>query len=135
MLNVLLSTEPGNQFGQISSDGLIAFGSFLNQTSAERLHNTPQLVHFPVFVLLGAGAAMGPLEVLLALGANVIAVDLNREQIWRRLITLARSSWDCCCWGRARRRPRPGRRRMPRSSRASARSWRRRRTGADGLFG
>ena len=45
------------------------------------------------FVLLGAGAAMGPLEVLLALGANVIAVDLNREQIWRRLITLARSSW------------------------------------------
>jgi len=44
------------------------------------------------FVLLGAGAAMGPLQVLLALGANVIAVDLNREEIWKRLIELAEQS-------------------------------------------
>lgn len=44
------------------------------------------------FVLLGAGSAMGPLLVLLALGANVIAVDLNRPQIWKRLIGLARDS-------------------------------------------
>ena len=34
------------------------------------------------FVLLGAGSAMGPLQVLLALGANVIAVDLDRKGIW-----------------------------------------------------
>lgn len=44
------------------------------------------------FVLLGAGSAMGPLLVLLALGANVIAVDLDRAPIWKRLITLAKES-------------------------------------------
>lgn len=44
------------------------------------------------FVLLGAGAAMGPLQVLLALGANVIAVDLNLPHIWKRLITQAEAS-------------------------------------------
>lgn len=44
------------------------------------------------FVLLGAGSAMGPLLVLLALGANVIAVDLDRPNIWKRLIGLARKS-------------------------------------------
>jgi hypothetical protein len=44
------------------------------------------------FVLLGAGSAMGPLLVLLSLGANVIAVDLDRPNIWSRLIGLARKS-------------------------------------------
>lgn len=44
------------------------------------------------FVLLGAGSAMGPLHVLLALGANVIAVDLDRPFIWKRLIGLAKNS-------------------------------------------
>jgi Protein tyrosine phosphatase-like protein, PTPLA len=44
------------------------------------------------FVLLGAGSAMGPLLVLLSLGANVIAVDLDRPFIWERLIGLARKS-------------------------------------------
>lgn len=44
------------------------------------------------FVLLGAGSAMGPLHVLLALGANVIAVDLDRPHIWKRLIGLAKNS-------------------------------------------
>jgi len=44
------------------------------------------------FVLLGAGSAMGPLLVLLDLGANVIAIDLNRPGIWERLIGLARKS-------------------------------------------
>ena len=44
------------------------------------------------FVLLGAGSAMGPLHVLLALGANVIAVDLDRPQIWKRLIELTKKS-------------------------------------------
>ena len=34
------------------------------------------------FVLLGAGAAMGPLHVLLGLGAHVIAVDLDRPAVW-----------------------------------------------------
>jgi Protein tyrosine phosphatase-like protein, PTPLA len=44
------------------------------------------------FVLLGAGSAMGPLLVLLALGANVIAIDLDRPMIWQRLIRLAKES-------------------------------------------
>merc|ERR1712032_823876 len=44
------------------------------------------------FVLLGAGSAMGPFLVLMALGANVIAVDLDRPQIWKRLINIAKKS-------------------------------------------
>jgi hypothetical protein len=44
------------------------------------------------FVLLGAGSAMGPFLVLMALGANVIAVDLDRPGIWERLISIARKS-------------------------------------------
>jgi Protein tyrosine phosphatase-like protein, PTPLA len=44
------------------------------------------------FVLLGAGSAMGPLLVLMSLGAHVIAVDLDRPMIWSRLISIARSS-------------------------------------------
>lgn len=44
------------------------------------------------FVLLGAGSAMGPLLVLLSIGANVVAIDLDRPNIWERLITLTRKS-------------------------------------------
>jgi len=44
------------------------------------------------FVLLGAGSAMGPYSILMNLGANVIAVDLDREGIWKRLITIATNS-------------------------------------------
>lgn len=36
--------------------------------------------------------AMGPLQVLLSLGANVIAVDLDRDAIWKRIIETARNS-------------------------------------------
>jgi len=44
------------------------------------------------FVLLGAGSAMGPLKVLLALGANVVAIDLDRPGIWKNLLKLADDS-------------------------------------------
>lgn len=44
------------------------------------------------FVLLGAGSAMGPFLVLMALGANVIAVDLDRPNIWNRLLSIAKKS-------------------------------------------
>eukprot|EP01028_Stygiella_incarcerata_P013333 TRINITY_DN82173_c0_g1_i1.p1 TRINITY_DN82173_c0_g1~~TRINITY_DN82173_c0_g1_i1.p1 ORF type:complete len:553 (+),score=166.48 TRINITY_DN82173_c0_g1_i1:185-1843(+) len=44
------------------------------------------------FVLLGASSAMGPLELLLSYGANVIAVDLDREGIWKKLISAVRNS-------------------------------------------
>jgi len=44
------------------------------------------------FVLLGAGSAMGPFLVLMALGANIIAVDLDRAPIWKRLLSVAEQS-------------------------------------------
>lgn len=44
------------------------------------------------FVLLGAGSEIGPFSVLMALGATVIAVDLDRSENWNRLITIARNS-------------------------------------------
>lgn len=43
------------------------------------------------FVLLGAGSAMGPIQVLSALGANIIAVDLDRSPIWARLTKIIKS--------------------------------------------
>ena len=44
------------------------------------------------FVLFGAGSAMGPFPLLMALGANVIALDLDRPGIWQRLFKIARDS-------------------------------------------
>jgi len=44
------------------------------------------------FVLLGAGSAMGPFLTLMALGANVIAIDLDRPGIWERLLGVAKAS-------------------------------------------
>jgi len=44
------------------------------------------------FVLLGAGSAMGPFLTLLSLGANIIAIDLDRQGIWERLIRETRNS-------------------------------------------
>merc|ERR1719271_2370183 len=44
------------------------------------------------FVLFGAGSAMGPYEVLMSLGANVIAVDLPVPAVWARLEKIARKS-------------------------------------------
>lgn len=41
--------------------------------------------------MLGASSEMGPLQALLSWGANVIAVDLPRPQLWERIVGLARS--------------------------------------------
>ena len=38
-----------------------------------------------IFVMLGATSAMGPLDMLLAHGATVVAIDLKRPQIWQSL--------------------------------------------------
>lgn len=43
-------------------------------------------------VLLGAGAELGPLQQLLAWGADVWAVDLPRPALWERLIAAAAAS-------------------------------------------
>ncbi len=44
------------------------------------------------FVLLGAGSEIGPLSMLLALGANVIAVGRPSKKNWLQLINIARES-------------------------------------------
>ena len=44
------------------------------------------------FGLLGTGSTMGPFLVLMALGANVVAIDLDRAGIWKRLISIAEKS-------------------------------------------
>jgi hypothetical protein len=38
------------------------------------------------FVLFGATSAMGPFHKLMELGANIIALDLDRPQIWEKLL-------------------------------------------------
>ena len=43
-------------------------------------------------VVLGAGAEIGPLPVLLSWGARVIAADLPRPRIWERVLEIAHSS-------------------------------------------
>jgi hypothetical protein len=42
------------------------------------------------FVMMGAASEMGPLEWLCRWGARVIAVDLPRPDLWRRIISVAR---------------------------------------------
>eukprot|EP00049_Salpingoeca_infusionum_P014445 m.270182 g.270182 ORF g.270182 m.270182 type:complete len:776 (-) comp15677_c0_seq1:4347-6674(-) len=44
------------------------------------------------FALLGTGSAMGPYLILLAHGANILAVDLDVKPVWDRIIKLARDS-------------------------------------------
>ncbi|CAK9056239.1 unnamed protein product [Durusdinium trenchii] len=44
------------------------------------------------FVLFGAGSAMGPFPLLMQLGAHVVALDLPKPEIWKRLISVARRS-------------------------------------------
>lgn len=64
--------------------------------AVERILANPQQ-YFSVddryFVLLGASSEMGPLENLLDLGADVIAIDLpGRPQVWSKLIEYAANS-------------------------------------------
>lgn len=44
------------------------------------------------FVLLGATSAMGPLPLLLSLGANIIAIDIPRPFIWKKLLSMTEAS-------------------------------------------
>lgn len=48
------------------------------------------------FVLIGATSAMGPLDMLLKYGANIIALDINIPAVWERLITKVRNSSSTC---------------------------------------
>ena len=54
----------------------------------------PELLSLPgrTVVVLGAGAEIGPLPILLNWGARVIGVDLPRPDIWNRILETARRS-------------------------------------------
>jgi hypothetical protein len=42
-------------------------------------------------VVLGAGAEMGPLQAMLRWGGNLVGVDLPREDLWSRIVGVARA--------------------------------------------
>ena len=44
------------------------------------------------FILLGATSAMGPLPLLLSLGANIIAIDIDIPPVWEKLFKMVRES-------------------------------------------
>ncbi len=58
------------------------------------LHERPEWLDLrgQTFVVLGAGAEMGPYSALLSWGAHVVAVDLPGGAAWRGLIDVARQS-------------------------------------------
>jgi len=74
--------------GVIEADAGESVKSFLKTTTNEKL----QLLNGFYFCLLGAGSAMCPFEVLMKLGATVIAVDLECPNVWKRLVNTARKS-------------------------------------------
>lgn len=47
------------------------------------------------FVLLGAAAEIGPIEMLSRLGANIVAVDTDQAAIWSKLLRIAREGAGC----------------------------------------
>jgi len=72
----------------------VAYGT-IEQSAADAILEcveNPKLMDLSdrYFVLLGATSAMGPLEMLLNHGANIVAVDLDRDFIWNKLIKKAR---------------------------------------------
>jgi hypothetical protein len=54
--------------------------------------NVKDLSKSQAFVLLGAGSAMGPLQMLLSLNATIVAVDLDRPGIWERVLGMVENS-------------------------------------------
>ena len=76
-----------NDMGVIEPTAAESFNNFL-----ERETEYLESMREHLFVVMGAGAAMGPFKILLDLGLNVVAVDLNRPQIWDKLIDYAQKS-------------------------------------------
>ena len=44
------------------------------------------------FVLLGATSAMGPFNLLKELGAHIIAIDIDRPHLWKKMIEAIQDS-------------------------------------------
>ena len=73
------------QIGQWERTGII---EPTHATGLRSLHAHPEWLDLSdmTFVLLGAGAEMGPLLALAEWGANIIAVDLPRPAVWKRIV-------------------------------------------------
>ena len=73
------------QIGQWERAGII---EPTHATGLRSLHAHPEWLDLSdlYFVLLGAGAEMGPLLALAEWGANIIAVDLPRPAVWKRIV-------------------------------------------------
>merc|ERR1711924_64873 len=80
-----------------------AYGTIENdcRDAITSIVDTPDMLDLKekVFVLIGAGSAMGPLPMLLACGATVVAIDIPGEgmgfpswKTWERIISRARDS-------------------------------------------
>jgi len=72
--------------GVIEEDAGRAVKTFLQASAEVR----KELFKEYYFCMLGAGSAMGPFELLMKLGATVVAVDLDRPHIWKRLVSTAK---------------------------------------------
>lgn len=80
-----------SQIGQWERAGII---ETTHATALRRLHSHPEWLDLQdlYFVLLGAGAEMGPLQMLATWGANIVAVDLPRPALWEKLIHTVQES-------------------------------------------
>ncbi|MEO0971699.1 MAG: hypothetical protein AAFX85_01295 [Pseudomonadota bacterium] len=72
-------------------------GAIMEPSAAQALHRVldrPEWLDLrdQQFVLLGAAAELAPLQTLAHLGANLVAVDLDRPHVWRRLLATVRDS-------------------------------------------
>ena len=74
--------------GVIEPDTALAVQNLHPNTDLNLQQNSSEWV----FVIMGAGAAMGPLQTLLKLGATVIAIDLPIPSVWERLIRFAKTT-------------------------------------------
>ena len=72
-------------------DGGIAEPSFAEAIRSVMAHEDWLDLSDTTFVILGAGAEMGPLHSLSRWGATVVPVDLARPEVWGRILTTVRA--------------------------------------------
>eukprot|EP00005_Dracoamoeba_jomungandri_P005462 CAMPEP_0174260338 /NCGR_PEP_ID=MMETSP0439-20130205/9637_1 /TAXON_ID=0 /ORGANISM="Stereomyxa ramosa, Strain Chinc5" /LENGTH=529 /DNA_ID=CAMNT_0015344559 /DNA_START=19 /DNA_END=1608 /DNA_ORIENTATION=+ len=82
---LLAQLKKWSKYGTIEEEAAVAIGNCVKNRQWVDLSDR-------YFVVLGASSAMGPYSVLLSLGANVIAIDIDFASVWKKLITMARNS-------------------------------------------
>jgi hypothetical protein len=105
---IVQGLEPRVKRLEIPYRGKVLFGDSLNRQLDRWLDDAiiepsaaialKQLIECPDWldlndlhlVLLGAASEVGPCEILCQLGANVVAVDLDRPAVWQKLFRIAR---------------------------------------------